>query len=210
MLARLRSQLPGWRRALRRRRRLLALLTTALLATALLPLVLPPSVQGSEVLVSAVELPAGTVLAAEHLEVRRVAAELVPVGARADPEELLGRRTALGLPPGTPLLPGMLEGSRTAVVPDGTALMAVPVPPVLTARLGPGTRIEILAGDPLTGERTSIPARVVELSSVESGGALPGGSTGDDQEVLVAVPIGRTGDLAHAVGQGAVAIAILG
>src|SRR5690625_5639655 len=41
MLTRIRSQLPLWRRALRRRRRTLALLTGALLVAALLPSALP-------------------------------------------------------------------------------------------------------------------------------------------------------------------------
>src|SRR5690625_7357281 len=76
MLTRIRSQLPLWRRALRRRRRTLALLTGALLVAALLPSALPALVPAAAasttVVVAAAELPIGTELRSEE---RRVGKE---------------------------------------------------------------------------------------------------------------------------------------
>ena len=110
MLTRLRSHLPAWRRALRRRRRVLAALVLAAIAATLLPTLLPPSVQGVEALVVTEDLPAGTELLPEHLRTVRVAEELVPAEAPNAPEEV-SVATAHPLPPaGAPLLRTMLAG----------------------------------------------------------------------------------------------------
>src|SRR5699024_11401059 len=102
----IRSQLPLWRRALRRRRRTLALLTGALLVAALLPSALPALVPAAAasttVVVAAAELPIGTELEAEHLRTVRVAESLAPPRAVAGPDQLTGRRAMTQGPEGVP------------------------------------------------------------------------------------------------------------
>ncbi|MGP9537428.1 SAF domain-containing protein [Brachybacterium sp. AOP43-C2-M15] len=210
MLTRLRSQLPSWRRALRRRRRLLALLALALATAAMLPSLLPPSVRGVEVVVVREPIPAGTELAPEHLRSVRVAAELVPDDAAVAPEDLLGRTTALPLTAGTPLLPGMLEGTADMAVPDGAVLMVVPVPDVLAPQLRPGRDLELLAPDPMTGGSGRVAAQLIALADdPEASGALGTAAPGT-VPALVAVDRSRAGEVAHALGAASLVVAVIG
>ncbi|MFC7373645.1 MULTISPECIES: SAF domain-containing protein [unclassified Brachybacterium] len=210
MFTRFRAHLPAWRRALRRRRRTLMVLAVALLAATLVPTLLPPASQGTPVVIAGADLPAGTVLEPGHLRTVRVAAELVPDGTAQSPAEVLGQETALAVPSGTPILSGLLDGGAAAI-PEGSSLLAVPVPAVLTPHLGPGSEIEVLTSSPVTAGTTATPARVVELSEDGEGEAavLDAGSAGQAY-VLVAVDRSRTAELARAIGEGAVTISIIG
>lgn len=211
MLTWIHAQLPLWRRSVRRRRRTLTALAAALLIAALAPALLPPAVHGRTVMVTALELPAGTTLQEHQLREVRIAAELVPVGTPTAREELVGRETVLSLPAGTPLLPGMLRGGGRTEVPEGFVLMAVPVPVLLASRLSPGAEIEILSTGPSPTSPERISARVVELPSAASAGSsivAPG--TPDSAEVLVAVERRRSGDLAHSLHEGWLSISLIG
>lgn len=210
MLTRLRSHLPAWRRALRRRRRILAALVLAATAAALLPTLLPPSVQGVEALVLTEDLPAGTVLAPEHLRAVRVAEQLAPAAAPRAPEEVLGLATAHPLPAGTALLPAMLAGQEQTAIPEGTALMAVPVPDVLLPHLTPGSRVELFPTDPTTGAGAGISALVVEDVPQGSPSGALAGTPGASPDILVAVSRAQAGELAHALGTGTVAVSVIG
>ena len=211
MLTWIRAQLPPLRRSVRRRRRTLAVLVAALLIAALAPALLPPSVRGSTVVVTAVDLPAGTELSEHQLREVRIAADLVPTGAPTSPEDVVGRETALPLPAGAPVLPGALTGGGPTELPDGFVLMAVPVPAVLIPRLEPGAEIEILSSGPGTASPERLAARVVELPSAQPAGSSivpPGGSVSTD--VLVAVERTRSGDLAHSLHEGWMSISLIG
>lgn len=205
MLTRLRRQLPRWRRALRRRRRALTILALAVAAAVLLPTLLPPSVQGVEVVVADEDLAAGTLLAPEHLRTIRIAPELVPPETLTAPEEVLGRTVARPLGAGSPFLPGLLEEPITALVPEGSVLMAVPVPEALAPHLAPGTRIELLSTDPTAVVR--VPAQVVELAGTAAGTL---GSAPATAQVLVVVDRSRAGEVAHALGTGSVMVSVIG
>jgi hypothetical protein len=210
MLSRLRVHLPHWRRALRRRRRLLAVLAVAAAVAALLPAVLPPSSRGVAVVVADTPLAAGTVLAAEHLRTAQIAPELVPEGTAQEIEQVLGRTTLHPLDAGAPLLPGALEAPGVPVVPEGSALMAVPVPEVLVPHLRPGTAIELLSTDPSRFAGTGIRAHVVEVVAAESSaGALAGAAVGTAQ-ALVTVERAQAGDMARALGDGTVVVSVIG
>lgn len=211
MLARLRTHLPAWRRALRRRRRTLAVLVVLAAAAALLPSLLPPSLRGGDVVVVRGDLPAGTVLTPEHLRTLRVAEELIPPQAARRVEDLSGRTTAHRLAGGTPVLPGMLEEEGPAVVPPGSVLMAVPVPAVLVPHLRPGTRVELLSADPVTGSSLRVPATVVELSSPPGSGtgALGAGSEASAAAIL-ALDRTRSQEVAQALGAAALTVSIIG
>src|SRR5699024_9048378 len=192
MLTRIRSQLPLWRRALRRRRRTLALLTGALLVAALLPSALPALVPAAAasttVVVAAAELPIGTELEAEHLRTVRVAESLAPPRAVDGPEQLTGRRTMTKVPEGVPVVPGMLEGEAAAVVPGRPSMWPTGAPSEPAAQRVPGTAAEVRPSAPEAGTTRHIRARVVEVAPREPG-ARSGlaGPTAGETVVLVSV-----------------------
>lgn len=209
MLPRLRHHLPLVRRALRRRRRLLAALAVAVLAAALLPSVLPPSTRGVEVLVADVEIPAGTVLEDEHLRTVRVSPQLRPAGTLQEAAALRGRTALTDIAPGTPLLPGLLSAEHEVAIPDGTVLMAVPVPESLVDHLHAGTGIELLPADPTLPASRAVRAQVVETVPATGGTGGLGAAT-STAEVVAAVPRSQSGDVAHALATGTVMISVIG
>lgn len=210
MLSRLRRHLPHWRRALRRRRRLLALLALAVAVTAVLPSLLPPSVQGVPVIVADDDLPAGTVLGPEHLRTVRTAAQLLPPEAPTTAEHVLGRATAHPVRAGTPLLDVLLSGEGQPSFPEGAVLMVVPIPDLLAAHLGPGTRIELLLADPTLDSPRGITAQVVDAGPTAASPAGLGGAGTGSNQILVAVDRSRSGELAHALGTGTVMVSVIG
>ncbi|NMA76819.1 MAG: hypothetical protein GX960_06105 [Actinomycetales bacterium] len=210
MLSRLRSHLPAWRRALRRRRRILAVLLLAGAAATLTPVLLPPSVHGVEALVASRDLPAGTELTPEHLRTVRVAEELLPEQALSSSDDVLGLSTAHALPEGAPLLRSTLEVEDTSSIPEGTALMALPVTAVLLPHLVPGSEVALLPTDPMTGAGAGITGSVVTVPASGSAEGALGASPGAAPEIVVAVPRSRAGELAHALGAGAVTVSVIG
>ncbi|WP_087483367.1 SAF domain-containing protein [Brachybacterium massiliense] len=209
MLSRLRTHLPAWRRALRRRRRLLALLILAAMLAALLPSLLPPSVRGVPAVVADQDLPAGTVLEAEHLRTVHVAEELLPVGAPSGPDEVIGQRTAHPLPAGAPLLPTALAAAEHPLLPAGMALMVVPVPGALAPHLSPGTRVELFPTELASGAGAGITAQVMQGAESSAGAAELGDGTGGMPEILVAVPREGARELAHALSTGTISLAVI-
>lgn len=209
MLSRLRAHLPLWRRALRRRRRLLAALALAALLAALLPSLLPPSTRGVEVVVAGSSIAAGDVLAEKDLRTARVAPSLVPEDAPREMAEVIGRTARLPLSPGTPLLPGLLEESAGTVVPDGTALIVVPVPTALAPHLGPGSEVALLSTDPAAPSDEEVLARVVEIVP-PGGGPSPLGGGAGTTEALVAVDRSQADQVARGLGTGSILVTVVG
>ena len=226
MLSRVRRDLPLWRRALRRRRRALTLLACALAVVALLPVVLEASAEDTSALVARTDLPAGTVLAPEHLRTVALSDSLLPAGVPTEAEALLGRRVVRPLPAGTPLLPAVLEDPGAPAIPSGQAVMAVPVPEVLLPHLAPGTAIELLPTVPVPSAAASvggqqlaehssampsaIPARVVTVPAGPAGAEGPVAPAATAVEVLVTVEVTRSRDVAHALVSGGVVVAVIG
>lgn len=210
MLSRLRCHLPLWRRALRRRRRLLALLALAVAVTAVLPSLLPPSARGVEVIVANQDLPVGTVIGPEHLRTVRIAAQLLPVDAVTSPEHLLGRTTISPVSAGSPLLDVLLSGGGQPYLPDGAVLMVVPIPELLAPHLSPGTRIELLPTDAVTGTSGGIIAQVIEAAAPGPSTVDLGGSGTGSTQILVSVDRAHSGELAHALGAGNVLVSVIG
>lgn len=210
MLSRLRHHLPHWRRALRRRRRLLALLALAVAITAVLPSVLPPSIQGVQVIVADEDLPVGTVLGPQHLRTVRTAADLVPAEAATSAERVLGRALTHPVPAGTPLLDPFLAGDGPPALPEGAVLMVVPVPDLLAPHLRPGTTIELLPIDPALDSPLAIAAQVIDAAPTAASTAALGGAGTGSTQILVAVDRSRSGELAHALGAGAVMVSVIG
>ena len=210
MLSRITASLPQWRRALRRRRRLLALLVSALLIASAIPQLVPLLPRSLAVVVADGDLPAGTELTAADLRQVHVAAALVPEDAASTPQDLLGQRTAVPVSDGTPLLPGLFEAAGTPEVPDGSALIAVPIQAVLVPHLQSGTEIEIIAsvaGDPAPQR---ISAQIMEISETGTGGTLGLGGGDGEAVALVSLAPARAADVARAMSEGWITIAAIG
>lgn len=208
MLTRLLPHLPTWRRALRRRRRTLAVLVVAAAAVLLVPSLVPASVTGTEVVVAAEDLPTGTALEAEQMRTVEVASSLVPSGAATAVEDLVGERLAAPVAADGPILSGDLLATGEDPLPEGTALLAVPVPEVLLPHLRSGTRIELLMSDPVDGSATRIPAEIRSLSPAKGTGAL-GTGTDAGVQALVLVDRQRSGEVAHALGTSDVTVSVI-
>ncbi|MDN5685768.1 MAG: SAF domain-containing protein [Brachybacterium sp.] len=210
MLTRIRASVPIWRRALRRRRRTLVVLSLALALALLVPSLLPPGTRGVPVVTAAEDLSAGTVLTEQHLDTVRVAAELVPPGSAGAPEQLVGREVALDVAARTPLLPGLLIGDDAAAIPEGSALMALPVPAVLVPRLVPGTHLDVLTSGPDPASVSAVPAVVVEPPDAGGTEDVLGQGTAGTTQVLVSLERPRAREVAHALREGWVSVSIVG
>lgn len=210
MLTRIRSQLPAYRRALRRRRRTLVALLIAMVAVAVLPSMLPAGHHGTTVVVTATAVPAGTVIAPDHLRTVEVAAELVPAGTAVTGEEVVGQTTAVPLAEGTPLIPALLTSNTASELPPGSALLVVSAPVQLRERLHPGTQLEIHHStvDPARPGRT--PATVVEVAGDTPGAVAGLGGTSSDLVVLVTVSRADAVEVAHATREGWSILSIVG
>ena len=210
MLSRITVSLPQWRRALRRRRRLLAVLVSALLIASAIPQLVPLLPRSHAVVVADGDLPAGTELTAADLRQVHVAAALVPEDAPATTQDLLGQRTAVPVSDGTPLLPGLFEAHGTPEMPDGSALIAVPLQAVLVPHLQSGAEVEIIAS--VAGEPAPkrITAQVMEISETGAAGTLGLGGGEGGAVVLVSLPPARAADVAQAMSEGWITIAAIG
>ena len=210
MFTRLLPHVPVWRRALRRRRRSLSLLVAALAVVLVVPALVPVSMQSTPVVVAAGDLPTGTELGPQHLRTVEVASSLVPSGASSSVADLDGELLAGPVAEGGAVLPADLIGAEGPAIPDGTALVAVPVPEVLLPHLAAGTRIELLMNDPVDGTGSRVPAEVRSLSAdaVTSGSLASPESSGT--EALVLVERQSAGDVAHALGAGTVTVSVIG
>lgn len=209
MLQRLLPHLPTWRRALRRRRRTLAVLVVAAAAVLLVPSLVPASVAGTEVVVAAEDLQPGTALEAGQMRTVEVASSLVPSGAATAVEDLVGERLAAPVAADGPILAGDLLGTGEDPFPEGTALLAVPVPEVLLPHLRSGTRIELLMSDPVDGSATRIPAQIRSLSAAATGTGALGTGSDTGVQALVLVDRQRSGEVAHALGTSNVTVSVI-
>lgn len=190
-----RSAATRLRRGLWRRRHVLAALCFGLAAATAVSVLRPAPPPHEDVVVLSTDKPAGTPLTGSDLTVRPVPAGLAPEGALRTPAEAVGQPLAVGLPAGTPLLPGMLAGPGLAeAAPPGTVVVPVPVADAASARLAqPGRRISLVA---VTSDTTGTPgdARVVARDLVvlavhaEDGDGLLGAGGDGLRSVYVAAP----------------------
>lgn len=116
--------------------------------------------------VAATDIPVGTLLTGEMLQVRSVPKAILPVGSLTKASEAMGRRAIVPISAGEVLLQAKLSGGRQATLsgrlPDGRwamvlpgAWLASPMPELLV-----GDRIDILAYQP--GQPVSEAALIVQ------------------------------------------------
>lgn len=104
------------------------------------------------VLVAKRTVPANAKLTADDVEVRRVASDLAVPGTLALPREALGKRVAVSLAPGQPILKSLLElpenrGGLSARIPSGYRALTFAVTDLtgLAGRLQAGDRVDVVA-----------------------------------------------------------------
>jgi pilus assembly protein CpaB len=175
------------------------------------------------VVVTTREVPPGTALAADDVEVRQVAAELAPRALRAV-DDAVGRTASVRLSPGTTLQESLVAaGDLAAGAPDGTVVAAVRLDPGVAGLLAAGDRVDLLvasgaaegtadvgtadgrqaagAPDPyLARGAVVVPGRAPEASA----GLLGSAATAPDDVTLVAVRPEEAERLAAVAGWGTV------
>lgn len=159
-----------------------------------------------DVLVAARDLAVGTALTAADVRVAAFPPHAAPTAARVtDPASLVGRRTAVPVPAGLPLVPGVLAGGHLTG-PPGTVVAAVRLAdPAVVRLLSPGDRVDLLAASAAGGPATTVADGAVVLPSPADGAAAGGllGSTGsaaDQVPLMVAVRPEEAAAVAGAVG----------
>ncbi len=163
------------RRAVLRRRRLLAAVCTCVAVGAGLSATATPAAPTVAVLVAARDLPAGAVLEPEDLVRVDFRPGTPPVGAVDDPARLAGRQLAAPVAVGESITPVRLVGADLAASQPGRRAVPLRLPdPGMVGLLTVGDLIDLVATDPDGGTTSTIAADVPVL-------ALPdddqGGST---------------------------------
>lgn len=147
-----RSPVLALRVLLWRARHLVVLAAVLLAGTSAVRAIAPPPPPTGPVVVAVADVPAGHVLRPGDVRVARVPVALVPQGAMADPEEVVGRGVAVSLTPGLPVVPSLLEGDRFGLdPPQGTVVVAVTLGAAASsALLRPGDVVDVVAAtDPV-------------------------------------------------------------
>ncbi|GAB2970465.1 Flp pilus assembly protein CpaB [Nocardioides montaniterrae] len=173
------------RRAVLRRRRLLAAGLAAVAVGATVHAVAPPAPARTAVTVAAHELPAGRQLEPGDLTTTDLPPGATPDGLAQAP---VGRILAAPLTRGEPVTEARLVGPRLADAASGTTALPVRISdPGQAALLTPGDRIDLLATDPQHGSTSTI-AEHVEVLAVPPDGDSTGGGSLTGRLVVVGVP----------------------
>ncbi|HET6258379.1 MAG TPA: SAF domain-containing protein [Pseudonocardia sp.] len=192
---------PGWRRLALLRRSAAAVLAVAALVLALAP---RTGAGGVPLVVTAVDLPAGSMLLAEQLAVREWPADLTPTGAVREVAGAAGRVLVGAARSGEPLTDVRLAGSGLALG-GGAGAAAVPVRLAdagVAAVLVPGSRVDVVT----VGARTDEP--IVLAAAVTVLAVLPEDSRTSGRLVLVATAPGQAARVAAAALADQVAITL--
>lgn len=183
------------RRAVLRRRRLLAAGLTAVAAVAALQAVAPPAPARTTILVAARDLPAGV-----HLTSGDVTTADLPPAATPDhlAEAAVGRTLAAPLTRGEPITEPRLIGTHLTDAAPG--VVAVPVrisDPGQAALLTVGDRIDLLATDPQHAS-TSTVATGVPVLAVPPAGDESGAGNLTGRLVVVGIPSSQVQEVTSA------------
>jgi Flp pilus assembly protein CpaB len=174
--ARLADRLRPVRRAVLRRRRLIAALLTGVAVAAGVHAAAGPAPDTVPVLVAARDLPSGARIGAADLETVRFAPGSAPEAVADDP---VGEVLAAPLRTGEPVTDVRLVGPELTVGRPGLVAVPVRLPdPGMVALLDVGDRIDLLATDPQAGGATVVATDVLVL-------AIPGA---DDQTSASGLP----------------------
>jgi hypothetical protein len=192
---RLADRLRPVRRAVLRRRRLIAALLTAVAVAAGVQAVAGPAPPTVPVLVAARDLPAGAELAAADLETVRFAPGSAPAGVARDP---VGQVLAAPLRRGEAVTDVRLVGPELTEGQPGLVGVPVRLPdPGMVALLDVGDRIDLVATDPQAGG-ASVVAADVPVLAIPAADDQAGASGLPGRLVVVGAEAGQVGPLAEA------------
>jgi Flp pilus assembly protein CpaB len=212
-----RARLVAWRA-----RRPLAALCAGLAALVAVDLARPAELPTAHVLVAARDLPLGAELTDDDVALDAVPVALLPAGLGA-PEDVLGRRLAVPVPAGLPVVPELLVDDATAG-PPGTVVVPVRFADAgVAAVLRPGMRVDVVAAAVLDG---ADPVRLAREAVVlarpgdgtaagpdgTGGGGLFGAAeaAGEPAPVLLAVTPEESVELGGATGSRVLGAVIVG
>ena len=162
------------RRAVARRRSLLAAGLAAAAVAAGLSAVAPTTDPGVVVLTAARDLVAGAPLGADDLVTTSLPPAAVPSGALADPAAALGRLVAGPVRQGEPITDVRLVG---AALVTGDRVVAVPVrvaEPATAALVRAGDRVDVLSASPEGGQAAAVVATGLAVLAVPALGDAAG------------------------------------
>lgn len=174
-----------------------------LAAVVVVAAVRPAPPVGVDVLVAARDLPAGLTVSAGDVRVVTLPGPVAVAGAVATAgagAALVGRRTAVPVPAGLPLVPQVLAGADLAG-PPGTVVAAVRLADdAMVGLLAPGDRVDLLAAPAEGGAGTTVARGALVLPSAPKadGSGLLGMGAAGTQPLLVAVAPDEAAALAGA------------
>jgi Flp pilus assembly protein CpaB len=184
---RVRDRLTAVRRAVLRRRRLLAVLCAAGAVAAGLQATAPPAAPTDQVLVAARDLPAGAVLADDDLRTVAMDPDLAPDGVLTDVTGATGAILAAPLRAGEAVTDVRLVGPGLTAGAPGT--VALPVRISDAAQVGlleVGDEVDLLATAPESRTTTTVAAGVVVLAVPGVDHEAPDAITG--RLIVVGIP----------------------
>ncbi|WP_300399744.1 Flp pilus assembly protein CpaB [Nocardioides sp.] len=165
----------GVRRAVLRRRRLLAALLSAVAVWAGLSAVSPSPEGTVPVLVAARDLPAGLTISADDLTTVDFRPGSEPSGAVGSEADVAGRLLAAPLGAGEPVTAVRLVGADLAQAHPGRRSVPVRLPdPGMVALLEVGDLVDLVATDPEQGDVTTVAHAVPVLALPQEGEAGSG------------------------------------
>ena len=184
----------GFRRALRRHRRKLAVLATLAAVLTGLTALAPPEPHTVSVVTAARPLVGGQTVSPDDLAQTALPEQSVPDGAWRDPADVIGRTLAGPLPARQVLTPAALLRERAG----GTGSVVAPLPladPRVARLVEAGDQVDVLAADSQSG-KTVVVATAVRV--VNGGIGSDSESAGSGGLVLVEVSPGTATALAAA------------
>lgn len=185
------------RRAMLRRRRLIAVVCTAGAVAAGLRATAPPQPPTAVVLVAARDLPAGATLRADDVRPQEVAPAAVPAGALTDAVHLTGTILASPLRAGEPVTDVRLVGPALAAADPGTVAAPVRLSDAAQAGLlDVGDEIDLLATDPEARTTVAVVTGAVVLAVPEVRTDAPDALTG--RLIVLGVPSSAVGEVTGA------------
>ncbi|BAK37612.1 hypothetical protein MLP_45980 [Microlunatus phosphovorus NM-1] len=197
-----RSWVVGFRRALRRHRRKLAILATLAAVLTGLTALAPPRPDTVSVVTAARPLDGGHTVTPDDLTRTALPPDAVPVGAWSDPAEVIGRTLAGPLPARQVLTPTSLLRERAS----RTSSVVAPLPladPRVAQLVEAGDQLDVLAADSQSG-KTKVVATAVRVVTGGIGGDSD--ATGSEGLVLVEVSPATATALAAAAATSALSV----
>ena len=204
------------RRFLLRRRRLLAALLCCAAAGTAVQALLPPDSGKLALVVSAADLPAGTVLTSRDLRTVSDPSTAVPPEAFAAPAQAAGRRLATPLKQGSPVLETSLVGTGllTGAPPGSVAVAVRPSDPAMVRLLAPGQLVDVILagsdGQPVPDGPALLASGAPILWTAADGASDWPGSPETDAMVVLAAAPDQAAALAAASGAGQVHLILTG